>query len=490
MGIFDWLGPGPHEDDFDDTGPSPFAAGIQAYKEFKEAEAHELANRQERRNKDEEWNYYNNDWGRYKKLKNLGSYEGSTWVQNQSIERKDAFEYLHKFVKDRKWWHEDTIGVPKMSTDMVVYNNAKVAIPKFLKGHAGLATAYNQKRFKKQSKFQKRVKFMISQALQKNFPLRIRYRGPLDASTGDLSSVFGAKIDLANSTAGEGGDVLITGLKYFWEAASWGTSTPPAATDGVLAIYGPTPNARFSWNQFIDLTSTPDEFWVELKYEKCMTAIFVPATIDNVYCCSYYLLMPLLNVQSGTTPGEASGASVAAEVAKQFGKGFFLDTIPNRNNPEKGEMMVLWKTMFKFNKGANSISELTASTAPTTAVQYLVPVTQRSFKRKHQFKYGRSGLRFYCCNHVNEWIPAATAGVKYFFLGADRTTPLIPVRINKWWTACPTGSNLVAASQNNLVGNWLTPSMFTATYTWYRIEVAGQFTAPAAEIVGNDAPPP
>jgi len=119
-------------------------------------------------------------------------------------------------------------------------NHGSMAIPKFLKGYKGLGAGYSKKR-KRGSRFANKVKYYVENALQKNFPLRCLARGPTDASTGDLTSIFGAKVSLTAPTSGVGGDVLYGGCHYFWEPHSFGTGA--TSGDGIIQLYPlvPTP---------------------------------------------------------------------------------------------------------------------------------------------------------------------------------------------------------------------------------------------------------
>lgn len=365
----------------------------------------------------------------------------------------------------------------------------RAGIPKFLKGFSGL-NGGGRRRGKKPSRFYRRVSGVVEKRFLRNFPLQLNAQFGLSSAdpsipAGDQSThIVGAKVDLAENQVGYvdvgTNQVDYTMTKYLYESASWGVgpTTGIVANSGVVAKYGPQFNA-FSWALFVDDIHPINDTWVDLKYMKILAQFTIPATMDSVYCTSMLLLMPLLNVEGDgvtVTKGDADPTKVTNEVGRQFGQGFFYDEMPNKYHPEKGEMMVLWRSTFKFSKGATSIGTINAAATPTVSTQYLAPVTQRIFKKKFTFGFGEKnkGLRFYRTNQANNWIPTATAGTYYYFLKGDRTTPVIPVFINKWWTASCAATQISMGLENPLVGTgYLAPTMLTSRYVWYRVENPG-----------------
>lgn len=232
------------------------------------------------------------------------------------------------------------------------------------------------------------------------------------------------------------------------------------------------------------LASIKDQQWLELKYDKLVWECQVPQGLPDVKVCVYWLLVPLnAGNSSGLTIGGTNQLAMQTNdllqtVNDTLSQGFFQRNLPNRFYPAKGEIKVCGKVCITFPKegiGIESLNPYAAPpTPPGTTTQYILPTFQRRKRRviRHNYNAGK-GLRFYCTNQASTWLTWVPPNTFCYFVGGDRTIPVLPCRVCSY--------SCLSSTPGTGTGNPLADTSYVqcvndmSMYTWYRIENQGQF---------------
>lgn len=363
------------------------------------------------------------------------------------------------------------------------------------------AKQLGKKRYKRKvrSKFYRKVYSIAHAALDEQFPLSVHVGGgdtdPVNyGQSGNYWSIIdvgqhGQAPPAANSPA------IID--SYIYDSTVFGVSPPTAGTypkavpfdyiinggnTNALAV----PELTHTWAQFIGIngmTAINNKEWFELKYEKMNFAMAVPAQLPSFRCCIYYLLLPAQYGDVVTTTGGKAMRSFSYSrmvdmMAQCFGVNFLDKNLPQRFAPQKFDMKIMKKFCINMRRPSSNMNALVTAGAESAPTQFLVNTTQNRFFKKYAFKYGSTGLRFYATNTASAYIPWVAAGQWTFFLGSDRTTPVVPVRVQEFSTVPGIPGNL---SEAIFKAPWYYVTSTAQSFTWFNIQNTGQFAGLASD---------
>lgn len=398
---------------------------------------------------------------------------------------------------------EDPYWRAQRTMDSVMDGGGTVAVPRLSYGGK-----YKKKKFKRRMKnrLNSRILGLANQVLDSHFPLSVHVGGgdtnaSLGSQVGPTSGNYVATIDIGQ-TMDNGAIYPLDGIIYDSTPFGVGLSgTFPYAAPYDYVVSGPSVGVNLSfnhsWEQFIGtagIGAWKDKEWFELKYEQANICLNIPSMIPSFKCCVYYMLIPA-QYNTGSASVGGKGMPVlsyqrAVEVVSQaFGKNWLDRQLPTRFNPQKFDIKLLKKLYIAQKKPSTNMQALVAPTAIGTPVNYLVNMTNNRMYKKWKFKYGTKGLRFYVTNTANAWLSWVPAGNWVVFLGADRTTPLIPVRMVKYYTI-PGPPEANPLSESLIKMPWYLTTLLTQTFTWFNIQNTGQFSGGAADDPFAEPPPP
>jgi len=383
----------------------------------------------------------------------------------------------------------------KMKKEDAVMDDGPVAIPRISYGGK-----FRRKKFKKRmrNKLNSRILSLANQVMDTHFPLSVHVQGgDVDPSGTSQASFYWSQVNLADAvaTVPPGAHNPTSMDQIIYDSTMFGVgyntlgvypSTSPYdyvrnGSDLLVAADG-----QHSWKNFIGTTGIGawnDKEWFELKYEQANIVLTYPAMFPDFKCCVYYLLVPAQYTStSATINGKLQlviNSSRMEQLMRQtFGSNWLDRNLPSRFNPQKYDLKILHKLYISRNQPANNISALTGPTAPFDATNYLVSASQKRIYKKWRFKYASKGMRFYVTNQASNWLTFVPANTYVTFLGGDRTTPVIPVRITKYYVAPPMPGQVAQVPFGN---PYLNAQMLTQTFTWYNVQNTGNFVGPAAD---------